>query len=78
MVSPSTKRRAVKLSVERGLGEQRQHAGLWGWRDRVFIAAAGRVWNAPSAQRRRRAQRQASAVWLPPDHRFNAAGGLRG
>jgi putative transposase len=37
----------------------------------------GESGKAPSAQRGSRAQRQASAVWLPPDHRFNAAGGLR-
>ncbi|MGA9580290.1 MAG: site-specific integrase [Terrimicrobiaceae bacterium] len=38
----------------------------------------GECGEAPGAQRGRRAQRQASAVWLPPHYRFTEAGGLRG
>ena len=77
MVSPSTKRRAIKLSVERGLGRAASACPGSGTGAIEFLSQRlGESGKAPSAQRGRKAQRQASAVWLPAHYRFAAAGGL--
>ena len=78
VVSPSARRRAVKMSVQEGLASGGSVPGAGGLEIEFLSPRAIEPGKPAHPQGGARTQREASSLWLSTHYRADAAGGLRG